>query len=443
MLTRRLAVCLMLGGIAGVVFGASKLHATFVAPAEYDFTASFRLPWATALGVLLAVTAYAVGLPDVPRRPRQVLAASVATIGTSFAAVSLVQLATGSALLPRFVIVVTAVGLVPVFVVAAVVAQGGPLRARSRDRVVVIGGQEDSRSLMHLVENGAERPAEVGCFMTPQEALPVAGSPMPVRVAVEAVEANVVVLDREAQSMQPIVDQVALLHEDGVRVRTLSLFYEQWLGKLPLGELERVSLMFDIGEVHRQRYGRLKRLLDVVAGLILLPVFVGSVPLVALGNLVANRGPLFFVQHRVGKGDRVFPILKFRTMRGGSTTEWTEVDDARITPFGRVLRATHVDELPQVLNILRGDLSLVGPRPEQPHYVEELEAKLPYFALRHLVQPGLTGWAQVKQGYARTETDALEKLQLDFFYLRRQSLWLDMRIVARTLRHVLNPGEQT
>jgi lipopolysaccharide/colanic/teichoic acid biosynthesis glycosyltransferase len=115
----------------------------------------------------------------------------------------------------------------------------------------------------------------------------------------------------------------------------------------------------------------------------------------------------------------------------------TAEDDPRVTRFGRVLRRSHLDELPQVLNILRGELSVVGPRPEQPHLVSELSAKLPFYRLRHLVRPGLTGWAQVKYRYAGTDVEALEKLQYEFFYLRRQSLALDVRIVGRTLRSVI------
>jgi len=115
-------------------------------------------------------------------------------------------------------------------------------------------------------------------------------------------------------------------------------------------------------------------------------------------------------------------------------------DDPRITPFGAWLRRTHLDELPQMVNILRGDLSLVGPRPEQPAYVEELEAKIPFYRLRHLVRPGLTGWAQVKYPYGATDGDALEKLQYEFFYLRHQGLALDLRIVGRTVRSVLRRG---
>jgi lipopolysaccharide/colanic/teichoic acid biosynthesis glycosyltransferase len=141
---------------------------------------------------------------------------------------------------------------------------------------------------------------------------------------------------------------------------------------------------------------------------------------------------------RVGKGGRPFTMVKFRTMVPGasdaSAGSWTQRHDPRVTRFGRLLRATHLDELPQGFNILRGDLSVVGPRPEQPHYVDELVAKLPFYDLRHLVRPGLTGWAQVKYGYAGDEQDAVEKLQYDFWYLRHQRLSLDARILGRTIR---------
>ena len=252
--------------------------------------------------------------------------------------------------------------------------------------------------------------------------------------------ATVVVLDRDAQGDESIVGQAAALHEAGIRVRTLTLFYDEWLGKLPVWELERVSLMFDIGELHRARYGRVKRLADVAFGLVGLVPFVVLLPFVLVGDLIANRGPLFYSQDRVGKNGATFKILKFRTMHPEGHTlanEWTSEDDPRITPFGHFMRRTHLDEIPQVINVLRGDLSIVGPRPEQPHYVRELAGKIPFYDLRHRVRPGLTGWAQVKYGYAGTEGDALQKLQYEFFYLRHQSLSLDARILGRTVRSVV------
>ncbi|MDH5236912.1 MAG: sugar transferase, partial [Acidimicrobiia bacterium] len=188
----------------------------------------------------------------------------------------------------------------------------------------------------------------------------------------------------------------------------------------------------------RRRYARQRRVVDLLLGVLGLVGLVLVLPLVAVGNLVGNRGSLFFRQERVGRHGRPFTMLKFRTMRDGAdTSSWTQEEDPRITPFGNVLRRSHLDELPQVLNVLRGQLAVVGPRPEQPVYVAELTEKLPFYRLRHLVKPGLTGWAQVKQGYAADESDALEKLQYEFYYLRHQGLALDLRIVARTVRSVV------
>jgi lipopolysaccharide/colanic/teichoic acid biosynthesis glycosyltransferase len=247
------------------------------------------------------------------------------------------------------------------------------------------------------------------------------------------------VLSRQAQNDEDVVVQATALHQGGTRIRTLSMFYEQWLGKIPISELERVSLLFDIGELHAVSYARVKRLLDTAlaaGGLLALALVT---PFVLVGNLVANRGPLLYRQPRVGRNGATFEILKFRTMRASSDeqADWTASDDVRITAFGGVLRRTHLDELPQVINILRGELAMVGPRPEQPQVVAELVGKIPYYGLRHLVRPGLTGWAQVKYQYAGTEAETLEKLQYEFFYLRRQSLGLDLRIVARTCRSVV------
>jgi lipopolysaccharide/colanic/teichoic acid biosynthesis glycosyltransferase len=202
--------------------------------------------------------------------------------------------------------------------------------------------------------------------------------------------------------------------------------------------------MFDIGEVHRNRYLRVKRLLDVALALPGLLALAAVTPVVLVGNAFGNRGPLLYRQVRVGKQGDLFEILKFRSMADAPVpadgSGWTLADDPRVTRFGRILRTTHLDELPQLINILRGELSVVGPRPEQPHYVDELVEKLPFYALRHLVRPGLTGWAQVKYHYASDEHDAMEKLQYEFFYLRHQSISLDLRIIGRTVRSVVGRG---
>ena len=433
---RRAARPVMYLGVLVVVFGLAKVHAAYIG--HYDLTGSGRFGWTMAYAVILCLCAYGFGLPDLPRSKPAVLGASVGAAFLGAFAISLVQLFVGDALLPRFVVFGAALLLPDWFRLSSRLASGGRLRAEARDRVVLVTGPEEAAALDSELGLNPEKPASLAVHLTPAAAVPHG----PQRPLIDAAAgATVLVLDAAAQRDDTIVAQATELHANGLRIRTLTTFYEEWLGKLPLSELERVSMLFDIGELHRLRYGRAKRLVDVVlavAGLIPLAVLL---PCIALVNLGGNRGPLLYRQERVGKGGAVFTIVKLRTMRptsaGEMANEWTTEDDPRITSVGKVLRRTHLDELPQVLNVLRGDLSIVGPRPEQPNYVRELSDKLAFYQLRHSVRPGITGWAQVKYGYAGSESDALQKLQYEFWYLRHQNMATDLRIMGRTIRSIL------
>ncbi len=433
---RRAARPLLYVGVLVVVAGLAKAHAAWIG--HYDLTGSGRFAWTIVYAGILCVTGYGFGLPDVPRTRSHAITASVGASFTAAGAVSVLQLFVGDSLLPRFVVFGAALLLPDWYRLCIRLSAGGRLRAEARDRVVVVARPDEAAALDLELHGLPERPASVVASLDLHEAVGRAGEVAPLAVAHREHGASVLVLDRAAQDDDGIVAQAAVLHEQGVRVRTLSGFYEEWLGKLPVSELERASLFFDIGELHRSRYGRAKRLIDLPLAAVGAVILAVVLPLVWVANLVANRGPLFYVQDRVGKGGRTFTLLKLRTMApGGASTAWTSEADPRVTPIGRILRRTHLDELPQVLNILRGDLGVVGPRPEQPRYVDELNDKLPFYRLRHLVRPGLTGWAQVKYGYAGSESAALEKLQYEFWYLRHQSLRTDARIIGRTARSVL------
>jgi lipopolysaccharide/colanic/teichoic acid biosynthesis glycosyltransferase len=439
-MSRRVARVLLYVGIVGAVCGLSELHATTLANPSYSFVGSFRFAWAMAYIVLLAIVAYGLGLPDLPRSAAQGLQASVSASVLGAVAISLVQLVVGDALLPRFVVFGSAIILVPWFLVCVALARDGAAGGAVHDRVLAVANVVSASVLRQELSRGSERHARVVGVMTPRECLSTGDGSAALIAKARATRATVLVLDRDAQNSPAVVAQAAELHQAGLRVRTLSQFYEAWLGKLPVSELEQVSLLFDIGEVHGGGYVRFKRLVDVVLALAGLVVLGLVVPVVLLANRFGNPGPLLYRQARVGKGGAPFEILKFRSMvpaGSGTPTLWTADADPRITRFGRILRLSHLDELPQVINILRGELSVVGPRPEQPHYVAELVEKIPFYNVRHLVRPGLTGWAQVKYGYAADESDALEKLQFEFFYLRNQRPALDARIVGRTIRSVL------
>lgn len=427
----------MYAGVVGIVLVLGKYHAATIG--SYDFITSSRFAWAFAYVALVCLAAYGFGLPEVPRTLRSRLPTAVAASFAGAVGISLIQLVVGDALLPRFVVFGAALLMVPWFYAMSTLAGRGRSSQERRDRVIVVGPADLAADLVQQLAGNPEKHASVVAQLTEPEANDVNGSRRPLLDAVRAQQATVIVLSGPAQLDERIIDQAASLHETGVRVRTQSLFYEEWLGKIPVTDLGRVSLFFDIGEIHRLRFGRMKRITDVVAGTVGMVALALAVPFVLVGNVIANRGPLFYAQDRVGRGGAVFKIVKFRSMRPGTAVpaDWTIENDPRVTPFGRLLRVSHVDELPQMWNILKGDLSLVGPRPEQPRYVAELVDKLPFYDLRHMVRPGLTGWAQVKYGYAGDERDALEKLQYDFHYLRRQSLSFDARIVARTTRSIV------
>jgi len=419
-----------------VVLGSEVVHALFIG--DYPITTEPRFAWVLVLIALILVASYAVGVNEPVGSDGSHLLRAAAAVGGSVVVVSVLQLVGAGPLVPRFVLGVTFVILTPALALLSSLAQRSLEHRGEQERVVAVVGEEENERLKREIERVPEQPAVLVTVLDPLDALPYAGRPRPLEQLVEEHRATLIVLDRAAQSLEDIVSQAAKLHSDGIRIRTLSLFYDEWLGRLPISELERIAILFDINEIHHPVYARMKRFLDLaiaVPGLLALAL---AVPLVALADLLGNRGPLFYRQERVGKGGEHFTIIKFRTMRpSDGPSEWTAVDDPRLTPVGRLLRRLHVDELPQVWNVVRRELSVVGPRPEQPRYVEQLREKIQFYDVRHLVRPGITGWAQVKYPYGSNELDALEKLQYEFYYLRHQSLVLDLRIIGRTLRSVV------
>lgn len=164
-------------------------------------------------------------------------------------------------------------------------------------------------------------------------------------------------------------------------------------------------------------------------------------PIILIGNLIANRGPLFYVQERVGKNGAVFNIVKLRSMivnaESSGEAKWAQKNDSRVTPFGRFLRRSRIDEIPQFVNVLKGEMSVIGPRPERPYFVNELSQIIPFYEMRHVIKPGLTGWAQIKSRYGSSVDDSLTKLQYDLYYIKHCSFFMDVNILVKTLSAVL------
>jgi len=227
----------------------------------------------------------------------------------------------------------------------------------------------------------------------------------------------------------------------GVTIEDYPAFYEKLTGKIFVQNLRPSWLIFSEGFTRTRLVSFLKRMVDLALSSLFLalgwPVFLG----VAIAIKLDSRGPVFFRQERVGDRGRVFTLLKFRTMIDGAEgvtgPTWATEEDPRNTPVGRWLRRTRLDEFPQILNVLKGEMSFIGPRPERPHFVAQLQEKIPYYAQRHTVKPGITGWAQVRYRYGATIEDAEEKLQYDLYYVKNMSPFLDMLILLSSVQVVL------
>ena len=301
-------------------------------------------------------------------------------------------------------------------------------------RILVIGDAQASAAVRAVAKSGAGGSTVIGAVEAAD-----AGTGLLARARAMDV-AEIVVADRSAPlPVTALLDCKAA----GIRILDSLDFGEQETDRVDLENLYPARFVFARNSGYTPWSMRAKRLLDIVisgaALLVLSPVLL----LAALAIRLDSPGGIFYRQTRVGLNGAPYDIVKFRSMRSdaeaGGTPQWAQENDTRITRTGRFLRQTRIDELPQLLNILRGEMSLVGPRPERPFFVEKLEETLPFYAERHRVKPGLTGWAQIKYRYGATEEDAREKLRYDLYYVKNFNVLLDIFIMMRTVRVVLWP----
>lgn len=220
----------------------------------------------------------------------------------------------------------------------------------------------------------------------------------------------------------------------------LATFYEETTNKIPISLIKEIWFLENLMESKKDTYQGLKKLLDILLAFLLGIIALFLTPFIALLIKIDSEGPILFKQIRVGKNGKLFLALKFRSMFSNaekSGPQWAKMGDPRITKAGRFLRKARLDELPQLLNILKGEMSFIGPRPERPEFVQELEKKIPYYQIRHLIKPGLTGWAQINFPYGASVEDALEKLQYELYYLKNRSFILDLDIALRTIKIII------
>lgn len=228
---------------------------------------------------------------------------------------------------------------------------------------------------------------------------------------------------------------------EGVIVTDLPAFFERETGCLQIESLNASWIVFSDGFEHGSYKYVIKRIFDIVVSSALLVLMLPVILITAALIYLESGLPIFYRQERVGEVGRTFTILKFRSMRQdaeqGGTPQWAQVNDHRITRVGRIIRKLRIDELPQIFNVLAGDMSFVGPRPERPFFVKELAKQIPYYVTRHTVKPGITGWAQIRYPYGASVEDAMKKLQYDLYYAKNHSLFLDLIVLFQTAQVVL------
>jgi sugar transferase (PEP-CTERM system associated) len=251
---------------------------------------------------------------------------------------------------------------------------------------------------------------------------------------------RVVVSLADARGKLPIEGLLDMKLTHGVQFDHLASVYEEYTGKIAVENLRPSWLIFSPGFRKSRLLATAKRALDLVGATVGLLLALPLLVIVGIVIKVVSPGPVFYQQRRVGRDGRLFTIHKFRSMYPDAEAEtgavWSTADDPRVTPVGRILRRTRIDELPQLWNVLVGDMSFVGPRPERPEFSADLSARIPFYGQRHVVRPGLTGWAQIRHSYGATVDDALQKLQYDLFYIKHMSIAFDLFIAIETLKTV-------
>ncbi|SDD02589.1 sugar transferase, PEP-CTERM system associated/exopolysaccharide biosynthesis polyprenyl glycosylphosphotransferase [Sphingomonas sp. YR710] len=262
------------------------------------------------------------------------------------------------------------------------------------------------------------------------------------RDLVVAAQASEVVLALDERRKSVPLDDLLRVKTTGVAVHDISSFLERETGRIDLDSVQPSWLIFSDGFSSGQRISMvIKRTFDIVVSALLLIIAGPIILITALIVKLESPGPAFYRQIRVGRYDEPFEILKLRSMRQdaevGGKAVWAQKGDARVTRVGRIIRLIRVDELPQMWTVLKGGMSFVGPRPERPQFVTELEEKLPFYAERHMMKPGITGWAQINYPYGASLEDARHKLEYDLYYTKNYSLFLDILIILQTLRVLL------
>ncbi len=315
-------------------------------------------------------------------------------------------------------------------------------------RVLLIGNSEDIEWVANSLEKSDPNYRAIGYINTGTKKIItdtlVEFDTLSISETIEkyTISEIVVALSKTEEMTVLLNNKLIALLEKGVPIKEYTQVYEELTRKVPIQFIaEDFYRYFPFSRSNQNKlYLFFHRLMDLVLSIVGLLFGILISPCIIIGNLLGNRGPLFYKQVRVGKNGENFKIYKLRSMVIDAEKDgarYAEKKDTRVTTFGRFLRRTRIDEIPQFINVIKGDMSLIGPRPERPVFVETLSKKIPFYEIRHLVKPGVTGWAQVNAKYGMTQEDIMEKLQYDLYYIKHRSFFLDSKIILKTLSTII------
>jgi sugar transferase (PEP-CTERM system associated) len=312
-----------------------------------------------------------------------------------------------------------------------------------RERIYVLGSGDYARSIVDAIHSRPDLGMEVVDWedvqMEPSERKKVWIGVLD-KIAEAKLPVHRIIVAMESRRGELPVQELLTLRFQGITVEEDGTLRERLYGKIQLDGLRPSNFLYSEGFRIRPSQQFTRQVVSICAAAFGLLLFLPFFPFVVLAVKLSSKGPLFFRQARVGMGGRVFEVVKFRTMftdaeAGGA--KWATKNDPRVTKVGMFLRKTRIDEVPQLWNVLRGDMGFVGPRPERPEFVNWLSTELPFYYLRTLIRPGLTGWAQVRYGYGATLAETKEKLEYDLYYIKHMSLGLDLLIMFETIKTIL------
>ncbi|MEK7164457.1 MAG: sugar transferase [Patescibacteria group bacterium] len=352
------------------------------------------------------------------------------------------------AITPKTILLLTAITFALLWLLWRRLAHRSISSLALKRRVLMIGENKTVEELTKLFDNNPQLGYEMAVILphNPKDAignLPDYRDPKALESIIKKYNIATIVMDGQGRESKDLIDN--LFHYLPLRLEFISLdrFYEAITKRISLETIDQFWFLENLQEGAKRLYDLGKRIVDIAVAITSGIISLALLPLISLAIFLAYGRPIFFTQKRLGKDGEPFLAIKFRTMVRDAEKngpQWASLNDPRITALGKILRKTRLDEIPQLWNVVRGEMSFVGPRPERPEFVAELEKTIPFYRERLLVKPGLTGWAQINYSYGASAEDAMKKLQYDLYYIKNRSLILDIGIILRTIKTVLSAG---